>query len=197
MSLWLVPPRDVTAKLRNIMDMKTPSARSPSSFPHFQSHITLCTVPSSTDVSELCAAIPKDQLAVPVTFKAIEVGQKYFTSVYVTVHHRGDLDTLRGILRSKLGAQAIPPFYHVSLFYIDDSEPDERVKMAHRLREEGRIVEGEDGVALDCSPELSSTKLSEEENLVSGFAGAEIWVAVCDGPVPTWVIKDKITLKSP
>lgn len=192
MSLWLVPPRDVAAKLRTIMDMKTPTAKSPSSFPHFEPHITLCTVPSSTDVAELCAAIPKDQPVVPVDFKAVKVGQQYFMSVYVTVHDRGELATLREALKDELGEGSCPPVAHVSLFYIDDSEPEERAKMADRLRGEERIVLGSDGVALDCSPDAPS----RERVLLSAFDGAEIWVAVCDGPVPTWVIKDRIPLRS-
>ncbi|KAJ3548158.1 hypothetical protein NM688_g5328 [Phlebia brevispora] len=197
-SLWLVPPRDVAAKLRVIMDMKTASYRSPSSFPHFEPHVTLCTVPSSTEISELCSAIPKDQSVVPVTFKAVEVGPIYFMSVYATVHHKGELNALREALKAKLGEKAIPPVSHVSLHYIDDSEPEERTKLFDQLREEGRIVDlGKDSVALDCSLISPAANSSQAKDLVSEFAGGEIWVAVCDGPVPTWKISEKIALHSP
>lgn len=172
--------------------MKTPSARSPSSFPRFEPHITLCTVPSSTNISDLLAAIPKAQAAVPITFKSVEVGDKYFMSVYVTVHHAGELNTLRDKLKESLGEKAIPPVSHVSLFYIDDSEPEEKKKMADELRESGRIVNlGDEKVALDCSSSPGQGK-----DLVSEFTGGEIWVAVCDGPVPGWEIKDKVELRS-
>ena len=194
-SLWLVPPPDVAAKLNRIMRRKTPTSKSPSSFPPFAPHITLCTVPSSMDTSELCSAVPKDQPVMPVTFKAVEVGSKYFMSVYVTVPHVGALDSLRESLKTTLGERTVPPISHVSLFYIDDSEPEEREKMASELRNEGRVIElGEDRVALDCAEVPSGDPTSPD--VVSGFIGGEIWVAVCDGPVPGWTVKEIIRLRA-
>ena len=184
----------MAAKLNRIMRRKTPTSKSPSSFPPFAPHITLCTVPSSMDTSELCSAVPKDQPVVPVTFKAVEVGSKYFMSVYVTVPHVEPLVSLRESLKEALGEQAVPPVAHVSLFYIDDSEPEEREKMASELRSEGRVIELEEGgVALDCSEASSGDPSSPD--IVGGFIGGEIWVAVCDGPVPGWKVKDIIRLR--
>ena len=157
-SLWLVPPHDTAAKLRRIMDMRTPTAKSPSSFPSFEPHITLCTVPSSSDIPALVSAIPSGQAVVPATFKSVEVGNKYFMSVYVTVHHESELNTLRAALTERLGESAIPPVAHVSLFYIDDADVDERTKIEKELRDEGRIIPlGEDRVAIDCSEGLSGS----------------------------------------
>lgn len=174
------------------MKTKTGTSQSPSSFPPFDPHITLVTVPSTTSLDELRAAIPANQPVVPVTFKRVEIGQKYFMSVYVTVHHAGELNALRDALGKALGEQTVPPVAHVSLFYIDDSEPKVRQKAHDILEKEGRIVvRGEDHVALDCA---EGEPESREPDLLDGFEGSEIWIAVCDGPVPTWVVKDRIKL---
>ncbi|EKM55047.1 uncharacterized protein PHACADRAFT_255378 [Phanerochaete carnosa HHB-10118-sp] len=174
------------------MRTKTSTFKSPSSFPHFEPHVTLATVPSSTPLDELRAAIPKDQPAVPVSFKSVDVGNKYFMSVYVTVYHAGGLDALREDLKKSLGERVVPPLAHVSLFYIDDSEPEERTKVVEQLKRDGRIVDkGEDKVALNYSEQHLE---SGEDDAVDGFDGGEIWIALCDGPVPTWIIKDRIKL---
>lgn len=191
-SLWLVPSRDVATKLHRIMKTKTSTFKSPSSFPQFEPHVTLATVPSSTPLDVLRAAIPKGQPVVPVDFRSVDVGNKYFMSVYVTVHHSGELNTLRENLKKSLGEQAVPPLAHVSLFYIDDSEPEERTKVAEQLRRDGRIIEqAGDRVALNCAAQPSE---GGENDIVDGFDGAEIWIALCDGPVPGWEIKDRIKL---
>lgn len=175
------------------MKTKTPTYKSPSSFPHFEPHVTLATVPSSMSHDALRAAIPAHQPAVPVSFKSVEVGDKYFMSVYVTVHHSGELDTLREALKASLGEKAVPPVAHVSLFYIDDSEPEERTRAFDILRKQGRIVEkGEGKVALDCYDGAGST--GRQEDVVDGFDESEIWIAVCDGPVETWEVTDRIKL---
>lgn len=191
LSLWLVPPSDVSDMLQTVMKLKTPGYQSPSSYPHFHPHVTLATVPSDTPVETLRAAIPADQRAIPVTFKAVEVGDKYFMSIYVVVYQDEFLGVLRDALGNALGEQTIPPKAHVSLFYIDNADAEERQKMADKLTEQGRIVElGEYMVALDCSAEGS-----EGTDVVDGFNGGEIWIASCDGPVETWSVKDKIRLK--
>ncbi|KIP06049.1 hypothetical protein PHLGIDRAFT_477889 [Phlebiopsis gigantea 11061_1 CR5-6] len=191
-SLWLVPSQEAASKLEIVMKTETGTSQSPSSFPPFDPHITLVTVPSTTSLDELRAAIPADQPVVPVTFKRVEIGHKYFMSVYVTVHHAAELNALRDALGKALGEQTVPPVAHVSLFYIDDSEPEERQKAYDILEKEGRIVDrGEDHVALDCA---DGEPESREPDLLDGFEGSEIWIAVCDGPVPTWVVKDRIKL---
>lgn len=190
LSLWLVPPRDIASKLDVIMSKKTSTFTSPSSFARFEPHITLATVPSSTPIAELAAAIPADQPAIQASFKSIDVGNKYFMSIYAVVHHSIPLETLRTSLKRALGESTVPPLSHVSLFYIDDADADERTKMAAILREEGRVVEqGEDRVALDCAASVGQTA-----DLVDGFNGGEIWIALCDGPVHTWQIKQRIAL---
>lgn len=172
------------------MNKKTEGAQSPSSFVNFHPHITLATVPSSTKVADLRAVIPSSQHPIPIRFKSLDVGNKYFMSVYVAVHHDAELVALREHLKGKLGEKTVPPLAHISLFYIDDSDIGERQKIADVLKEEGRAIShGGDSVILDCTSGDERGK-----DLFSGISGAEIWIALCDGPVPTWEIKDKIPL---
>ncbi|KAI0080556.1 hypothetical protein K474DRAFT_207938 [Panus rudis PR-1116 ss-1] len=209
LSAWLVPPPTVASKLTSqIMSLRPPSSSLPkapssaSSFPRFDPHITLLTVPSSTPLSEIRDAIPTDQVKIPVRFKSADVGQKYFMSVFVTVHQGSDdgakeLDELRNKLKERFGEGRVPPVSHVSLYYIDDPDADLREAVLEELKNQGRIVpQGNDGdssggeVALDC------TEGSERgKDLINGFEGTEIWLALCDGPVETWQIKEKILLK--
>lgn len=35
---------------------------------------------------------------------------------------------------------------------------------------------------------------SDETKLLAGFEAREVWIALCDGPVETWKVLDKITL---
>ncbi|KAI0819065.1 hypothetical protein BC629DRAFT_695007 [Irpex lacteus] len=181
----------------------------PSSYAPFHPHITLTTVPSSTPLSTLLHAIPSSQSPIPVTFKEVKVGERYFMSVYVTVCQEGEeegrgLGELRAHLRKTLGEKTVPPVSHVSLFYIDDVDKEERGRVYEELVREGRIIElGEGKVGLDCSDhgegkeegEGEGKEGKEEGDVVSGFVGGEIWVAECEGPVDTWVIRDKIVLQ--
>jgi 2',3'-cyclic-nucleotide 3'-phosphodiesterase len=183
----------VADKLRTIMDMKTLSHKSPSSFPRFHPHVTLATVPSDSDLKLLRKAVPVDQVALPVTFKAVEGDTgKYFMSVYVTVNQSGLLGLLWEHLVEALDQNTVPPKAHMSLFYIDTSEPEERIKMMDELVKQKRIVDvGDERVALDCS-EVPGAR---SEDVLDEFLGGEIWLVLCDGPVETWSIKDKIVLQ--
>ena len=79
----MVPTRDVVTKLHNSMKTKMLASKSPAWFPPFDPHITLVTVPSKTNLDKLRAAIPTNRPIIPVTFKSVEVGHKYFILVYV------------------------------------------------------------------------------------------------------------------
>ena len=69
---------------------------------------------------------------------------------------------------------------------------DERAKVAEQLGRDGRIVHvADDRVALNCAADPST---GDKGDLLDGFDGAEIWIALCDGPVPTWIVKDRIKL---
>lgn len=88
----------------------------------------------------------------------------------------------------------------MSVYYIDDSEPEERVRVADEFRTNGTVTEDTDngGIILDCSkgPHNSETVPLSKANsdLLHGFDGAEIWAALCDGPVETWSVKAKVKL---
>lgn len=172
------------------MSYKTDTSQSPTSFPHFHPHITLLTVPSDTDLSNLRSAVPESQTRIPIRFKSVDVGHEYYMSVYVVVHHDPELTALRNSLKKSRPEDKVPPLSHVSLFYIDPSDAAERSKIRDILDSDGRIVDnGKEALTLDCSEGEQRGK-----DLIDGFIGGEIWIALCDGPVETWVVKDKISL---
>lgn len=93
----------------------------------------------------------------------------------------------------------------MSIYYIDDSEPEERARVAHELLANGTIVEASDtgdngDIIIDCSKgpngveavPPSMARISSD--LLHGFDGTEIWAAMCDGPVETWTIRAKVKL---
>ncbi|KAI0361867.1 hypothetical protein OH77DRAFT_1416045 [Trametes cingulata] len=196
-SLWLVPRASQAAKIKYTMRVKPSSPpRSPASFPPFDPHVTLASHPS--DASALRAALPTGQRAIPVRFKSLEVGDKYFMSVFVAVHSPpgSPLETLRDHLREKLGEQAVPPVAHLSLYYIDDADKEERERTAETLRSELRVLESGQGeersVRLACVDD--DVEGEQEPEILEGFDGEEIWVVKCEGPVPEWEVLEKINL---
>lgn len=189
-SLWLVPTPEQTALLKRVMAIKRSSPTSPSSFPDFQPHITLATTPSAAKLRE---SIPDNQAAIRPRFRSIDVGDKYFMSVYARVHDVDALAVLRQHLSARLGDAAVPPIPHVSLYYIDNADAGEREKVREELKNKGRIVERADGVALDCSKDPENTDSPDE--VLEGIDGEEIWIMQCNGPVPTWEVLDKVKLK--
>ncbi|KAK7681534.1 hypothetical protein QCA50_015266 [Cerrena zonata] len=190
LSLWLVPPEPQATQLSRIMSYNTGTSQSPASFPRFHPHITLLTVPSITDLSTLRSAVPSGQPKIPIHFKSVDVGTEYYMSVYVVVHHTAELTALRESIMKNRPDDKVPPLSHVSLFYIDPADAAERNKICDILVDDGRIVnEGIDSVTLDCTEGQQRGK-----DLMDGFIGGEIWIALCDGPVETWVVKDKIPL---
>ncbi|KAL6301763.1 2',3'-cyclic-nucleotide 3'-phosphodiesterase [Sparassis latifolia] len=195
-SLWLVPSSTIASKIERLMRISPPSAKSPSSFPRFDPHITLTTVPPSTELSRLLEAIPEATSVIPVRFKSLDVGDKYFMSVYVSVHESPELMALRTHLRQTLGERTVPPISHMSLYYIDDADREERAHVAETLRSTGRVVEIADGVMLNCQPLPVEGSAAEDGNGngLEGFDGAEIWVAKCDGHPREWAILHKVPL---
>ncbi|TFY51655.1 hypothetical protein EVJ58_g10452 [Rhodofomes roseus] len=105
-SLWLVPTPKQTALLKRVMSIKRSAPHSPSSFADFHPHITLATTPTASGLRE---AVPPDQPAIPAKFRSVDVGQKYFMSVYTRVFDTDALAALRAHLRVRLGESAVPP----------------------------------------------------------------------------------------
>ncbi|KAI0672715.1 2',3'-cyclic-nucleotide 3'-phosphodiesterase [Trametes maxima] len=199
-SLWLVPRPSQAEKIKLAMRV-TPHAppRAPSSFPPFHPHVTLASGPSSS-APTLQAAIPTGQRALNVGLQSLEVGTKYFMSVYVAVRSApgSPLETLREHLRAALGPGegAVPPIAHLSLYYIDDEDAEERERTAETLRSELRVLESGTGeeraVRLACvDDEVEAEQVPE---ILEGFDGEEIWVVRCEGPVPEWEVLEKIPL---
>ncbi|KAI8982859.1 2',3'-cyclic-nucleotide 3'-phosphodiesterase [Trametes punicea] len=194
-SLWLVPRASQAANIKLVMRVKPTTTHSPSSFPEFHPHVTLA---SSRDATALRAAIPAEQRVVPVRFKSLEVGDKYYMSVYVAVHTPpgSPLKTLREHLRARLGSEAVPPVAHLSLYYIDDADEAERARTAETLRSELRVLESGRGeervVRLACVDD--DVEGEQEPEILDGFDGDEIWVVRCEGPVPEWEVLEKISL---
>lgn len=177
------------------MKLRPPTSKSSSSLPSFQPHVTLA---SSSDVAALRAAIPRDQPVIPVRFKSLEVGEKYFMSVYIAVHSSpgSPLEKLRDHLRASLGDAAVPPVAHLSLYYIDDAHKDERENTARRLKSELRILEGGRGEESEVKIACFYDDIEEEQDpeLIDGFDGEEIWMVRCEGPVPGWEVMEKFVL---
>jgi len=142
------------------------------------------------------ACIP-DQTALPVTFKSIEVGDTYFRSVYIAIHESPELSALHQRITSQLKNLCCveprsPCFPHMSLYYIDDSEPDERQMVADQLLSSGRVIkDGKDRITLDCFSDNHRVG-----HKLFGFDGGEIWVVNCQGPVEEWEVLEKVALPS-
>ncbi|PCH37748.1 hypothetical protein WOLCODRAFT_87586 [Wolfiporia cocos MD-104 SS10] len=139
-SLWLVPAVSQALKIKRLMRLKPASIKSPSSFVDFEPHITLASVPTSCNLDDLRSAIPPTQTVIPIEFKSLDVGQKYFMSVYASVHDIGGLAALRSRLRESLGQNAVPAIAHLSLYYIDDADQDERSRIAELLRRSEGVI---------------------------------------------------------
>ena len=202
LSLWLVPTAAQSAKLSWIMHVRPPTAKMPDSYPRFQPHITLTTVPSTTSVEELVAAIPSRQSRVKVDFSDVVVSDAYFRSVLAAVEPSPEILSLCTKINENLGIRdpRSPMFPHMSIYYIDDAEAEERARVLRELEDNKTVVKIEDGVQIHTSggpvgiPTGSETRPLPPGDVLQGFDGAEIWVALCDGPVETWTVLKKIEL---
>jgi 2',3'-cyclic-nucleotide 3'-phosphodiesterase len=167
---------------------------SPNSYPHFDPHITLASgLPSSISITSVLACIP-EQAALPVVFKSIDVGQTYYRSVFVAIATSPELSALHQHINSELKKLGAEPrsarFPHMSLYYVSDSEPDERQTVVDELLNSKRIVkDGRDGITLDCFTDNQSVG-----HKLSGFDGEQIWIVDCEGPVGQWEVLKKIVL---
>ncbi|OBZ69313.1 hypothetical protein A0H81_10967 [Grifola frondosa] len=160
-------------------------------------HVTLASVPSTTHIAKLQESIPSDQQIVPIRFRSLEVGEKYFMSVFVAVRHTPELDALRAHLSESFGEYAVPALPHLSLYYIDDADQDERALTVERLKNEFKVIRAtEDSVTLNCSPEKPSKSIPASLDQLAGFEGCEIWVVKCEGPVYDWEVLECISLLS-
>lgn len=162
-------------------------SKSPRSYPSLVAHITLASpIPSSLSTATILSSVPARDLRgdapLQVRFKSIDVGDTYWRSVYITIDPTPEMlklrDDIHAALRKHEGVNPTAPhFPHMSLYYIDDSEPDERNVAKNRLFTSKQAEEYADGVKLGNLP---------------GFEGAEIWVVRCEGPVEEWEVLGKM-----
>lgn len=140
----------------------------------------------------LRASIRELHQVVPVRFKSVDVGDVYFRSVYVAIQQDPAIIELEQYIREKLGKDAPPPCYpHMSFFYIDDSEAQERQRIVEHLKKDGTIRPENNGVVLRC-PSEDVTNGYED---VGGFEGSEIWIVECEGKVEEWKVLEKVFLE--
>lgn len=203
LSLWLVPAAEQSAKLSWIMHTRPPTAKLPSSYPRFHPHVTLATVPSTTPVEEIVAAIPSRRSQVKATFSDVVVGDAYFRSVLAVIEPSPEIMALHTKVSENLKTRnpRSPMFPHMSIYYIDDAEAEERTRVLQELKDNGTVIkETGEGVQIHTSggplgvPTGSETRPLPQGDALRGIDVAEIWVALCDGPVETWTVLEKVEL---
>ena len=202
LSLWLVPTAAQSAKLTWIMHVRPPAAKMPNSYPTFHPHITLAVVPSSTPVGELVAAIPPGLSRITADFASVVVGDVYTRSVLAVVKPTPGILSLHTTIGENLKMRnpRSPMFPHMSIYYIDDAEAEERTRVLQELEGNGTVVKTEDGVQIHTSrgpvgiSTGSETRPIPDGDALLGFDGAEIWVVLCEGPAETWTVLEKVEL---
>ncbi|KAI0723720.1 hypothetical protein C8T65DRAFT_627177 [Cerioporus squamosus] len=183
-SLWLVPNEETTKKIETAMKLRPPVTQSPSSFLSFQPHVTLA---SSSDPVALRAA---SSSSLPCCTRPLQITRSRREVLHVGLHRRSfspgsPLETLREHLRASLGEGAVPPVAHLSLYYINDADKEERENTARRLKSELRVLEG---------GTRRRKREEQDPELIDGFMGEEVWMVRCEGPVPGWEVMEKIVL---
>lgn len=202
LSLWLVPTAEQSAKLCWIMHIRPPTAKMPNSYPRFHPHITLVTVPSATPVEELIAAIPSRQPRVRADFSDVVVSDAYFRSVLTVIKPSPEILSLHAKINEGLEIRnpQSPMFPHMSIYYIDDAEAKERTRVLQEIKDNGTVIRTADEVQIHTScgpvgvPTGAGTRPLPHGDTLRGFDGVEIWVALCDGPVETWTVLEKVEL---
>jgi 2',3'-cyclic-nucleotide 3'-phosphodiesterase len=181
------------------MAQRPDAPKDTSSYPRFQPHITLCSVPSATfDSLRLRNAVPRVQRAVPVRFTSLEKGIHYFRSVYVAVQPTDALSALHAHIHAALGiAPATIEFPHMSLYYIGDADATqgESERICENMASRGAVlVAPGGGIMLDCGADVNADVDPSTPTKLNGFLGSEIWVMDCDGPVKGWKCLDRIVI---
>ncbi|KAK0497062.1 2',3'-cyclic-nucleotide 3'-phosphodiesterase [Armillaria luteobubalina] len=191
-TLWIVPSSTCAAKLKHIMGVRPvpPTTTPSSSYPRFDPHITLLSLPADSpiSISILRDAISSIQLsALDIKFKSIDIGTHFFRSVYIAVQLTPALTEIHTHVHEKVGVEPRTPKYpHLSLCYITDEDAQQGEREAFYQAIEDKIRKDGDGVSLDCG------ELAEE--WIGGFVASEIWITECNGPIEDWNILDKVPL---
>ena len=184
------------------MHVRPQTAKMPNSYPNFHPHITLATVPSTMPVEELVAAIPPRQPQVRADFSDVVVSDVYFRSVLAVIVSSPETLALHTKIHESLKIRnpRSPMFPHMSIYYIDDEEAEERARVLRELKDNGTVVRIKDGVQIHTSggpagiPTGSETRPLPHGDALQGFDGVEIWAVLCDGPVESWTVLEKVEL---
>ncbi|KAG7092779.1 hypothetical protein E1B28_009102 [Marasmius oreades] len=193
-TLWVVPCEGDMLKLKRIMDIRPTGkpALETISYPKFDPHITLASLPSPSDISlsQLRESLPKNQSSLKVNFRLVDVGDHFFRSVYIAVTLTPELVEIHRCVHEALQLEPRTPLFpHISLCYITDTDAGhgERQRFRDELQAAGKLREVSRGtVELDCGV--------EGEDWLSGFMASEVWIVECEGPVESWRVLERITL---
>ncbi|OAX34578.1 hypothetical protein K503DRAFT_774397 [Rhizopogon vinicolor AM-OR11-026] len=195
-ALWLVPSEPERKALKRLMSFRPPSysskTHSSRSYPKFDPHITLATFSSSSSLP-LAELLPQIVKAPPVYFESIKVGINYLGSLFVDMSRSQELmdlhEDIMGHLKKRKIHAASHSFPHMALFYLHEAVRGERLQLADKLRDSGRVLEqrGITGVALNCALDGAAP----EFRAMTDFVGSEIWLVDCTGAVADWKVLEK------
>lgn len=151
-----------------------------------------------TTLDAVESAISKIQAPPICKFASVDVGSEYYRSVYIAIQLTSEMSSLHQHILEELNVEPLTPaFPHLSLCYITNADADskgEREKYRQVLQDSGKIqIKGKDsqnqGVTI-CRPGAS-----DGGEWLDHFVAHEIWVVRCEGPVESWVVLRKFTLR--
>lgn len=155
------------------------------SFPNFEPHLTLASLPLDIPVSAIRAGVPQGQKQINISFRSLEIGIHYFRSVYIAAELSPELSTLHQHVHAALQIDPKTPAYpHISLCYVTDEDAEKGLR--RQFAESLGVKEESDGIALGVG--------GESEDWITGLRADEIWITRCEGPVDTWEVLDIIRL---
>jgi hypothetical protein len=173
--------------------LKNPRSYSSKSFPHFEPHISLANF-SLPHPPSLDALLPSNLEPATAKFKSLHVGDKFLSSLSVTVEKTNGMMKLHDAVGAHLKRHNIETrsgrFPHMSLFYLDEATPGERQLLTEKLRKRGLVTNTRDGILLHSAIDGAPVSLP-------GFDGQEIWLVDCTGQVAEWKVLDRRQLSPP
>jgi 2',3'-cyclic-nucleotide 3'-phosphodiesterase len=195
LSLWLMPSPAQRAVISSVMPARPMGSSAPASYPRFDPHITLCTIPAGPEdkrkFDALRASIP-ERAPFPIRFQSLERGPTFTRSIFIAVQMDAELRGLEEHIRQAVNEAEVgvrlegpPPSYpHMSFAYIDDAEAYERERLQNALLNHNVVKRIEDGVTLQCG-----------QQELAGFEASEIWIVNTGLPVERWEALESIVLQ--
>lgn len=201
-ALWLVPAQPHFGMLQQTMRFRppfyNPTTHTARSYACFDPHITLAAFSSSFSTPFPLGALlpPKALKPIPIHFRSLKTGGSYLGSLSIAVDKSQELMELReAIIQHLDGLQGvetkIQTHPHMSLFYLDETFPDERHALAEELKRTQRIIEnGDMGLELRIPDSTGAHSMQ-------GFQGQEIWLVNTTSSVARWKVLEKRSLAIP